>query len=197
MTTTSPDAADVQPSEGPIIARGGTYYRVTRFLFCAVLLGFGVAFAYDGFYRYPLHNELHLQHVRDPRNYPQDYATHNAASIQLQKVLGFALPLGAVGLLAWTLYSSRAACRLADDVLSVPGHPDVPLTAITKIDKTKWDRKGIAYLDYELPSGQRGTLTLDDFIYDRPPTDRILEQIEARLGVEMVPQSTPQDLGPQ
>ena len=92
-------------------------------------------------------------------------------------------PVAGIGLLAWTLYNSRGAYRLSGDVLSAPDHPDVPLASITQIDKSKWDRKGIAKLDYELATGQKGTVTLDDFVYDRPPTDRILEEIEAKLGV--------------
>ena len=67
------------------------------------------------------------------------------------------------------------------DVLSVPGHPDVPLEAIRQMDKSRWDRKGIAKVEYELAPGQSNRLTLDDFIYDRPPTDRIVERIEAHL----------------
>ena len=184
MTTTTEPTTAATPAPGEVItARGGTYYRVTRYIFSALMLVMGGWFAYDGFVTYPRHNELHLLHVRDPANYPKDYPTHNAASIRLQKILGFALPITGLGLLAWTLYNSRGAYRLAGDVLSVPGHPDVPLSAITQIDKSKWDRKGIAHLRYALPDGHAGRLTLDDFVYDRPPTDRILETIETRLGV--------------
>jgi hypothetical protein len=188
MTTTAPDTA---PQDGPqspapgetITARGGTYYRVTRYIFSAVLLIMAAWFGYDGFVTYPRDNEQHLLHARDPAAHPKDAPTHNASSIRLQKVLAFVLPFVGVGLLGWTLHSSRGAYRLSGDVLSVPGHPDVPLSAITQIDKSKWDRKGIAWLDYELATGEKGRLKLDDFIYDRPPTDRILEAIEARLGV--------------
>ena len=193
-TTTDPTVAPAAPGE-TITARGGTYYRVTRYLFSALLLVMGGWFAYDGFVTYPRHNELHLLHARDPANYPKDYPTHNAASIRLQKILGFTLPLAGAGLLAWTLYNSRGAYRLAGDVLSVPGHPDVPLAAVTEIDKSKWDRKGIAHLSYALGDGRRGRLTLDDFVYDRPPTDRILETIEAKLGVA-APEAPTEDAAP-
>jgi hypothetical protein len=183
MTTTAPATAERSAPGDEIAARGGTYYRVTRYLFAAVLVGSGAWFAYDGFVKYPRHNELHLLHARDPALHPQDYPTHNPSSIGLQKALAGVLPLAALGLLGWTLYRSRGAYRFAGDVLRVPGHPDVPLSAITRIDKSRWDRKGIAHLDYQLPTGQTGRLTLDDFIYDRPPTDQILEQIESKLGV--------------
>jgi hypothetical protein len=183
MTTTPDTATAAAAGDEPVVARGATYYRVTRYLFCLVLLGMGGWFAYDGFVKYPRHNELHLLHVRDPVKYPQDYPTHKETSIRLQKQLAVALPAAALAMLAWTLYNSRGAYRLAGDTLSVPGHGDVPLTSITQIDKSLWDRKGIAYIDYVLPAGKKGRLKLDDFVYDRPPTDRILETVEAKLGV--------------
>jgi len=73
-----------------------------------------------------------------------------------------------------------------DDVLYAPGHPPVPLDAIREIDKTKWEKKGIVYLDYELEGaegtkGQSGTIVLDDFVYDQDPTDTIVKSIEAEL----------------
>jgi hypothetical protein len=189
MITAEPDAA-TPDADDPIVARGATYYRVTRYIFSLVLLAMGAWFAYDGFHNWPRQNELHLLHVRDPVTYPQDYTSRDSASIALQKFLGIALPLAGAGLIGWTLYSSRGAYRLSGDVLRVPGHPDVPLAGITQIDKSKWDRKGIAKLDYELPTGQRGRLTLDDFVYDRPPTDRILDVIEAKLGVSNGPDAS-------
>jgi hypothetical protein len=193
MTTATPDPAVPAAVDEPIVARGARYYRNTRYIFSLVLLVMGAWFAYDGFHNWPRQNELHLLHVRDPVAYPQDYPSRDSASIALQKVLGVALPLAGIGLIAWTLYSSRGAYRLSGDVLSVPGHPDVPLANITQIDKSKWDRKGIAKLDYELPDGRKGRLTLDDFVYDRPPTDRILETIEAKLGVAAAPESPAAD----
>jgi hypothetical protein len=182
--TTTPDAGET------IVARGGTYYRYTRYAFAALILGFGIAFVYDGFHRYPRHNEQHRLHVLDPAKHPDDAPVHSQTDINFQKVLGIVLPPAAIGLLAWTLYRSRGQYRLTGDVLSVPGHPDVPLDAVTQIDLSKWDRKGIAHLSYELPDGRRSTLTLDDFIYDRPPTDRILDAVKTKLNVTDAPVTT-------
>lgn len=79
--------------------------------------------------------------------------------------------------------------RLKDDVLYVPGHPPVPLDAIRQIDKSKWDKKGIAYLDYELDSqpnapAVKGSIKLDDFVYDQNPTDAIMAAIEEKVAPE-------------
>jgi hypothetical protein len=196
MNDTATQPAPASP-DAVIVARGASYYRWTRYAFSALLLGMAAWFGYDGYVKYPRDNELHLLHVRNPQQYPDDYPTHDATSILLQKVLAATLPFVALGLVGWTLYRSRGAYRLSGEVLSVPGHPDVPLSAITTIDKSKWDRKGIAKIDYDLP-GRKGRLTLDDFIYDRPPTDQILETIEAKLGVAApdAPPPAPPDPAP-
>ena len=67
-----------------------------------------------------------------------------------------------------------------------PGHPPIPLDAITEIDKSKWKKKGIAYLGYEVMDPaingvRKSTAVLDDFVYQQEPTDRIFEAIEKRL----------------
>ena len=66
------------------------------------------------------------------------------------------------------------------DTLSVPGHPPISAEHIRRIDKRKWDRKGIAYLHYEFDS-KPGTIKLDDFAYDRLPTDQMLERVERNV----------------
>jgi hypothetical protein len=96
-------------------------------------------------------------------------------------VLSFALPVLALAMLLRTLYVTRGRYRLADDVLEVPGHPPVPLSAISQIDRRLWERKGIAMLDYELADGRRGRLKLDDYAYQRKPTDAIFARIEQSL----------------
>jgi len=86
----------------------------------------------------------------------------------------------AVLVLFWTRYHSRGQYRLDGDVLYVPGHPPVPLGTIGKIDKRRWDRKGIAYIHYELTGGRIGCLRLDDFVYQREPTG---QDLRAHRGV--------------
>ena len=94
-------------------------------------------------------------------------------------------------ILAFALYNSRGQYRLRDEILNVPGHPPVPLDAITSIDKTYWDRKGIVFINYELPNGKAGKVRLDDFIYQRPPTDEIYKRIEAYTGTAEMPADSP------
>ena len=194
-----PDSAP-QPAPvplGPIVARASTEYRVKRGIIVLMLVGMGLWFAYDGFYGWPKENqridELTNQ-VNDARKVGKDSEVHRLEAelgklkkhsdtdINMQKVLAFGLPPLGIFVLVWSLYHSRGQYRLEQNTLHVPGHPPVPLDAIRSIDRTDWDRKGIAYLNYELINGKTGSARLDDFIYERKPTDEIFDYIEDYTG---------------
>jgi hypothetical protein len=63
-------------------------------------------------------------------------------------------------------------------VITAPGHPPIPFSAIRELDKRQWDRKGIAIVKYEV-DGKTGSLTLDDFVYEQDPTDKIYDRVLA------------------
>ncbi len=159
-----------------VIARRGSYYRNTRIIVTGMVIAMGCWFLYDGFVGYPDYNDKFDSST--PSQQHTMTMKHSDSDIKLQRGLGVGLlPLGII-LAVWFWYASRGAYRLEGDTLHVPGHPPVPLTAIREVDKTRWDRKGIACIDYELANGTAGTFWLDDFVYDRKPTDAILARIE-------------------
>ncbi|MDB5331052.1 MAG: hypothetical protein JWP03_2203 [Phycisphaerales bacterium] len=172
---------DAGTGQGEIVARAGRYYRNARYLLVTMMVGAGLWFAYDGWVRWPgekSHYDSLSADQRAVQNKP-----HSDLDILIQKVLALGLvPLGPL-LLTWFLYRSRGEYRLADGVLHVPGNPPVPLTSVRSIDKAKWDRMWIARVEYYDPAaaGLSKWLVLDDFIYERGPTDRIVEIIEAMV----------------
>lgn len=168
-------------SGAPMAATRGKYYRNARLLMVALMLGLGGWFIKDGFYSYPKANEDAIKKARDngeTDKFDKDgkfvgKPEHSDTDIALQKVLGFLLiPVG-FGYLFFFLNKSRGAYRMEGDVISIPGHPDFRVAEVQRVDKRLWDRKGIAKVDYKTAAGATGTVTLDDFIYDRPPTDAI------------------------
>ncbi len=178
---------------GTIVARAGGYYRRARYIMAALLIGGGMWFGYDGFYGWPEENRRHLEirELLDQATVDGDeaeaarlaselknYKFHTDWDLMLQKILFAALPIAGCGVIAWTLYNSRGEYRLADQTLHVPGHPPVHLDQITRIDKQLWDRKGIAYIEYDTGS-QSGRMRLDDFVYDAYPTRDIFKTVEA------------------
>ena len=186
---------DPKPT-APIVARPSHHwrdYRAKRLAITLMLVGMGGWFAYDGFVAWPRQNEKieRLKKDKEAAGKAENEAEvrrldaelgkltfHNDTDIMVQKALAFSLPPLGLLVLAWSLYNSRGQYRLENNVIHAPGHPPVPLDAITAIDKTDWDRKGIADIEYELPTHAKGTLRLDDFIYDRDPTDAIFKRVE-------------------
>lgn len=182
MSTNGDEAQEVvdYASKAEIIAKPWWWCALKWYLMSAALIAGGGWFLYDGYVKYPRANEAARQAGRDKM-------PHSEFDLKLQRLIGYALPPLGIACAIWTAYTSRGQYRLAGNVLHVPGHPPVPVEAIRAIDKRKWDRKGIVYLDYELPdSGKTGRVKLDDYIYEREPTDAILERIEA----EVLPDAT-------
>jgi hypothetical protein len=181
MSSASPDSAAPAHADhdgGEIVARAGRYYRNARYLMTVLFVGAGLWFAYDGWVGYPKHNaRVDAGEIRETK--------HTDTDIRLQRILGVALPVAGVLFLCWALYNSRGAYRLSGDTLHVPGHPPIPLDQIEELDKAKWDKKGIAYVNYR-PSDapNMSSARLDDFVYQQAPTDRIVERIEKHLNPE-------------
>lgn len=168
---------------GPVIARPGRYYRNARYIMVALVIGFGIYFLYDGFVGYPAKNDAERA---KPENINErgefiGKLPYSEWDILLQKVLGFALPPVGVAYLAFILYRSRGEYRMDGTTITIPGHPPFDLDDVTSLDRKLWDRKGIAKVTYQTPDGKTGTATLDDFIYDRKPTDQIYDAIVASL----------------
>lgn len=167
-------------SSGDIVARAGRYYRNARYLICAMVFCAGLWFAYDGLVRWP--RELSEYERKTTAEKAAGHLPHSEFDIRLQQRLAMALiPLAPI-LLGVFLYRSRGVYRLSGTTLYVPGHPPVPFEAIVELDQSKWKRKGIAYVDYQLPDSEAiKRLTLDDFVYEQKPTDKIVDQLESWL----------------
>lgn len=161
---------------GVIVAGPARDYRIKRYILVTVLMVYGLMSIRDGFYRYP---RLNAEHAA---KFPDTKLPYAGFDVPMNKGLGVFLPPFSVAFLAWCLYNSRGEYRLDGSTLNVPGHPPVPLNALRKIDLAKWDRKGIAYVDYQFPGTARGgRFKLDDFVYQREPTDAIFDRLVAAL----------------
>ena len=142
---------------------------MTRYIMVAVLFGYGLWSIRDGFSRYPQENA-------DAQAAGKDILPHPGLDIPFNQIFGDS-PSAAVDFDARLLSAKIARRDLAGcSILHAPVIPPVPLDAITAVDQRLWDRKGIAYVDYELPD-RKGRILLDDFIYEREPIDEIHKQI--------------------
>lgn len=165
--------AEVMEYGSEVVAKPSMSYRLRWCAMGLAVLAFGLWSIHDGFVKYPRENEA-------ARAKGLQQVPHPGWDIPFNKTFGVVLPPLGLLLVGWALYNSRGRYVLSGQTLQVPGHPPVQLDAVRAIDKTLWDRKGIAYLTYETPGGQ-GRLKLDDYLYERRPTDVILERIESTL----------------
>jgi hypothetical protein len=172
------------PPGGEIVARPSTNYRVRWAVVGLGMLAYGWWSLYDGFVNWERENRQAVERALAEGKPPPEKLPHNDLGILLNRLIGIALqPLG-LFVLTWAFYSSRGRYRLSGSTLEAPGHGPVPLENIREIDKSKWARKGIAYIKYQAPGSSAGALRrlkLDDYIYDRGPTDEILARIEAAV----------------
>ena len=170
-------STDVESTGQSIVAKPAKSYRIRYIIMFVVCVAMGGWFGYDGIVGYPAQNEARQN---SPEYKPGDPLPHTDLDITFQKALMVILPIAGIALLAFCLYQSRGKYRLEGTVLHVPGHPPIQLESITTINKKKWDRKGIAYLTYE-QGGTSGVVRIDDFAYERQPTDEIFKRIEQHL----------------
>ncbi len=174
------ETAQVAPAEtGDIVAKADRRYRGKWCFIGLAFLGGAIWFLRDGYVGYEAENEkARQQAVAAGKPVPE--RLHSDTDIRLQRIIGFGLlPLGFL-MLFKAFYSGRGEYRLSGGVLHVPGHPPVPLDSIRSIDQSNWDRKGIVYLTYDAGAGER-RLKLDDYVYERGPTDRIYDRILAAV----------------
>jgi hypothetical protein len=165
-------------SGGQIVATAARDFRWKRFALVGILLIYSGLSIRDGFVKYPRENA-----AARARNL--EILPHPGFDIQLNQALGVLLPPLSLLFLSWTLFISRGSYRFDGTDIHVPGHPPIPLSAVREINRAKWERKGIAYVQYQLPGSSRpAKFKLDDFIYQREPTDQIFAMIESALATQ-------------
>lgn len=174
MTAPSPT-----PTHEPLVARADFQYRWRVYVFFLMVFGYGVWSFRDGFYKWPAENEQNRL-MRERGEKPKE-VDHNDAGILINKALGVLLPAISLPLFVWLMYRSRGAYRLANGVLEVPGHEPIPLNRIQALDKSRWERKGIAVVEYHTADGKSALATLRDMVYERGTTDQIVDRIEKSL----------------
>ncbi|MEQ8848442.1 hypothetical protein [Botrimarina sp.] len=66
------------------------------------------------------------------------------------------------------------------------------LDQVAAIEKKQWRDKGIAYLRYRDAKGRSRRFLIDNYKYHRPTTERILYEVEQRVGTEKIQNGYPE-----
>lgn len=173
---TEPIAAP-KPS-GDIVARVDFQYRWRTWALGIFLLGIGLYSLHDGFIAYPRDNAAWEQmgnRVDRPLRPP-----HDPPGIVFNQFAGVLCTALSIPILIWRERRSRGEYRLSGNTLHVPGQAPIEMQEIQGLDLVRWDRKGIAVIECQSPGGMR-RVAINDMIYQRQPTDQIVDRIEAHL----------------
>src|SRR5438552_9148881 len=147
-----------------LVAEPAPGYRWKHMILSVGLIVFGLWFAYDGWVRWPNENARADQVQRDKEKANQEHdsakveqlakeleqlSRHTPMDLLIQKLLALALPAAGLFWGIWTMRETRGVYHMTADTLEVPGHPPITYDDVRRIDKRKWDRKGVAFVHYE------------------------------------------------
>ncbi|MBE0536134.1 MAG: hypothetical protein IH624_10740 [Phycisphaerae bacterium] len=141
----------------------------------AVLVVFGILFAYDGYlsqYEWSMRQSFYKEHVLDNDGVPD-------GTMQLNRSLP---PVFAViaALLAVRLVMVRGRRITAgDEALILPNGKTIAYDRIEQIDKTHFDSKGFFVVTYKTDRGAEANLRLTSRAYDNMPA--ILDVLTAKI----------------
>lgn len=166
----------------------------------------GLWFCYDGFIGYPHQQKVALAYMQFQEEGRVDQwpafakekgwtlspeSPKSNSDIWLQRILGMvALPIGLMFGLS-TLKSMNRYVACDEDGITTNKYPKVPYDAITKLDKSRWQKKGIVIIHFSL-DGKNGLILLDDWKMHTDNTEQILRTIEQKTGMGQ-PQSSSSD----
>lgn len=102
------------------------------------------------------------------------------SDIRTQRILGFILvPLSFMVCLSFMRWLKQTVTCDDSGVSNSKGQT-ASWESMVKLDKTRWPKKGIAYLHFKEGDVEQRML-IDDFKYERDPTEQIVRAIEAKL----------------
>jgi hypothetical protein len=78
--------------------------------------------------------------------------------------------------------------ELDEQGLSTSAGARVPFEAITRLNKRRWEKKGIAVVHYKDDGGADRKIDLDDWKFERQPMDEIVLSIESQLPSDKIQQ---------
>lgn len=102
--------------------------------------------------------ERHAKEAGYKRDIPKE---RTDAAIREQRIIGWVMMTGSVLFGLWVLWNHKLCVRTEGDVVIGTSGQRVELDSIVKIDRKKWENKGIAYAIYEV-DGKQKRLCLDD-----------------------------------
>lgn len=190
----------------PIVCRSTPWYHKRRILMLALVWIFCAFFIYDWQIRYPKYRDAMaakeaLQKEKGDTAGEEAYFAlakekdwpekldHNskyyADAIAGEQPIS-ALICGLIGLAMLYFYIRTSRGTLTADGESFTTHwgKRVPFASAFRIDRRKWDHKGLAYVFYKDEAGKEQRAVIDDLIFGG--ANKVLERLQANFKGEVI-----------
>ena len=92
----------------------------------------------------------------------------------------------AIPCLFWCLKTKGSWIESTEDGLRNSAGQQFTLDKITKVDKSKWDKKGITVVHYNNDQGGTSTFRIDDLKFERATVDEIMAWVEDNIDTKLV-----------
>lgn len=178
-------------------------YRNRLLLIALGALIWSALCVYDALEKYPAQIERRELFESTQKNHPKDWqdrwaevATANdwdpkepnkrsPGDIHTQWIMfAICFPIGTYCLISVGRWS-RKYIGADETTLYANGGIEVPFDKITRIDASRWERKGIAYVYYDLgPSN--GNVLIDDFKFERQAADAVFNRIKNAIDANQI-----------
>jgi hypothetical protein len=188
-------------------------WKQRMLIICAVLVGLGGWFLFDGLVAYPQNNQKAVVYFEIRERLGKDTPETKAAwdevraakgwseaapkkiysqgDLTTQVVLGLLALGGAAAAGLHFLRSLSTTTRMNNGLITLPDGLEIPISKVRAVSRKRWENKGIADLAWEPEPGRMERFLLDDYKYVGAAT--ILEEVERTLGVEKPAGETPSD----
>lgn len=125
----------------------------------------------------------------------KDPKYHSKSEIDGQFAFAIGLWVIAALTLVWALINSRRVLRAEGDAFITETGTRVPFSQVFRVDKRKWDNKGLAYAHFHPEAGGEKRAIIDDLKYIGADQvlERIIDNFEGEL-VERISSDAPEEV---
>ena len=184
----------------PIICRVTPWYKKRRIAMLLLVFGFAVAFMYDWKVKYPRNKEAaeyykglpeatrdkDYEAVRQEKNWPEKAEPKTDWDYKIAEQLAFGILciVSSSVMLFFYIRTVRGALTADAESFSTADGQKVPFASAFRIDRRKWDHKGLAYVYYKDAKGAEKRAVIDDLIFGGAV--KVLDRLSANFHGEVI-----------
>ena len=184
----------------PIICRVTPWYHKRRIAMLVLVFGFALAFLYDWKVRYPRNRDAaaafrsfpeatrdkDYEAIAKEKGWPEKIDDHKDWDYAIKEQLVCAILAfgGGAFMLFHYLRTIRGSLTADGEGFKTANGHSVPFASAFRIDRRKWDHKGLAYVYYKDAKGAEKRAVIDDLIFGGAV--KVLDRLQANFKGEVI-----------